>query len=101
MPGSRAHAGYKRWIGIVGAGAMGCVYAALMTDRQRGLGRQQAHDDAIDRQRAPARGRRAAIEAATTDPAIGPCERHLATKAAQVEAAATGARALLGPERRF
>ena len=93
-------------IGIVGAGAMGCVYAALMADAGNevwAIDTWQAHVDAITahglRLEGASGDRRVAI-GATNDPAVvGPCDLVvIATKAPQVEAAATSARALLGPE---
>ena len=93
-------------IGIVGAGAMGCVYAALMADAGNevwAIDTWQAHVDAISAnglRLEGASGDRTVALGATTDSAtVGPCDLVIiATKAAQVEAAATGARALLGPE---
>ena len=93
-------------IGIVGAGAMGCVYAALMADAGNevwAIDTWQAHVDAIAAnglRLEGASGDRTVALGATTDPAtVGPCDLVIvATKAPQVEAAATGARALLGPE---
>ncbi len=93
-------------IGIVGAGAMGCVYAALMADAGNevwAIDTWQAHVDAIAAnglRLEGASGERTVRIGATTDPAaVGPCDLVIiATKAAQVEAAARGARALLGPE---
>ena len=93
-------------IGIVGAGAMGCVYAALMADAGNevwAIDTWQAHVDAIAAnglRLEGASGDRTVALGATTDPAtVGPCDLVIiATKAAQVEAAATGARSLLGPE---
>ena len=93
-------------IGIVGAGAMGCVYAALMADAGNevwAIDTWQAHVDAIAAKGLRLEGasgdRTVALEA-TTDPAsVGPCDLVIiATKSGQVEAAAAGARALLGPE---
>ncbi len=93
-------------IGIVGAGAMGCVYAALMADAGNevwAIDTWQAHVDAIAAnglRLEGASGERTVRIGATTDPAaVGPCDLVIiATKAAQVEAAASGARALLDPE---
>ena len=93
-------------IGIVGAGAMGCVYAALMADAGNevwAIDTWQAHVDAITAnglRLEGASGDRTVTLGATSDPAtVGPCDLVIvATKAPQVEAAATGARALLGPE---
>ena len=93
-------------IGIVGAGAMGCVYAALMADAGNevwAIDTWQAHVDAIvanGLRLEGASGDRTVALGATTDPAaVGPCDLVIvATKAPQVEAAAGGARALLGPE---
>ena len=93
-------------IGIVGAGAMGCVYAALMADAGNevwAIDTWQAHVDAIAanglRLEGASGDRRVAL-GATADPAtVGPCDLVIvATKAGQVEAAAAAARALLGPE---
>ena len=93
-------------IGIVGVGAMGCVYAALMADAGNevwAIDTWQAHVDAIAAnglRLEGASGDRTVALGATTDPAtVGPCDLVIvATKAPQVEAAAAGARALLGPE---
>ena len=93
-------------IGIVGAGAMGCVYAALMADAGNevwAIDTWQAHVDAIAAKGLRlegASGDRTVAVGATTDPAnVGACDLVIvATKAPQVEAAAAGARALLGPE---
>ena len=93
-------------IGIVGAGAMGCVYAALMADAGNevwAIDTWQAHVDAIAAnglRLEGASGDRTVALGATSDPAtVGPCDLVIvATKAPQVEAAAAGARALLGPE---
>ena len=93
-------------IGIVGAGAMGCVYAALMADAGNevwAIDTWQAHVDAIAAnglRLEGASGDRTVALGATTDPtAVGPCDLVIvATKAPQVEAAAAGARALLGPK---
>ena len=93
-------------IGIVGAGAMGCVYAALMADAGNevwAIDTWQAHVDAIAAnglRLEGASGDRTVAIGATSDPAtVGPCDLVIiATKAAQVEAAARGAGALLGPE---
>ena len=93
-------------IGIVGAGAMGCVYAALMADAGNevwAIDTWQAHVDAIAAnglRLEGASGDRTVALGATSDPAtVGPCDLVIvATKAPQVEAAAAAARALLGPE---
>ena len=93
-------------IGIVGAGAMGCVYAALMADAGNevwAIDTWQAHVDAIAAKGLRlegASGDRTVTLGATSDPTtVGPCDLVIvATKAPQVEAAANGARALLGPE---
>ena len=93
-------------IGIVGAGAMGCVYAALMADAGNevwAIDTWRAHVDAIAAnglRLEGASGDRTVALGATSDPAtVGPCDLVIiATKAPQVEAAAAAARALLGPE---
>ena len=93
-------------IAIVGAGAMGCVYAALMADAGNevwAIDTWQEHVDAIAAKGLRlegASGDRTVALGATADPAVvGPCDLVvIATKAPQVEAAAAGARALLGPE---
>ena len=93
-------------IGIVGAGAMGCVYAALMADAGNevwAVDTWQAHVDAIAAKGLRlegASGDRTVALGATSDPTtVGPCDLVIiATKAPQVEIAATGARVLLGPE---
>lgn len=93
-------------IAIVGAGAMGCVYAALMADAGNevwAIDTWQEHVDAIAAnglRLEGASGDRTVALGATADPAAaGPCDLVIiATKAPQVEVAAAGARALLGPE---
>ena len=93
-------------VGVVGAGAMGCVYAALMADAGNevwAVDTWQVHVDAIAAnglRLEGASGCRTVAVGATADPAdAGPCDLVIvATKAPQVEAAATSARALLGPE---
>ena len=93
-------------IGIVGAGAMGCVYAALMADAGNevwAIDTWQAHVDAIvanGLRLEGASGDRTVALGATSDPTtVGPCDLVIvATKAPQVEVVAAGARALLGPE---
>ena len=93
-------------IGIVGAGAMGCVYAALMADAGNevwAIDTWQAHVDAIAAKGLRLEGasgdRTVALGAASDPTTVGPCDLVIiATKAPQVEVAATGARALLGHE---
>ncbi len=93
-------------IAIVGAGAMGCVYAALMADAGNevwAVDTWREHVDAIAAKGLRlegASGDRTVALGATTDPAAaGPCDLVIiATKAPQVDVAAAGARALLGPE---
>lgn len=93
-------------IAIVGAGAMGCVYAALMADDGNEVWAVDTWQDHVDAIAAKglrlegASGDRRVTIGATSDPAsVGPCDLVvIATKAPQVEAAAAGARALLGPE---
>ena len=93
-------------IGIVGAGAMGCVYAALMADAGNEvwvIDIWQAHVDAIAAnglRLEGASGDRTVALGATTEPAAaGSCDLVIiATKSPQVEAAAAAARILLGPE---
>jgi 2-dehydropantoate 2-reductase len=93
-------------VGIVGAGAMGCVYAALMADAGNdvwAIDTWQAHVDAIAANGLRLEGKsgdRTVSMNATSDPTtVGPCDLVIiATKAAQVQAAATGAQALMGPE---
>ena len=78
-------------IGIVGAGAMGCVYAALMADAGNevwAVDTWQAHVDAIAAKGLRlegASGDRTVTLGATTDPAtVGPCDLVIiATKAPQ------------------
>ncbi len=92
-------------VGIVGAGAMGCVYAALMADAGNevwAIDTWQAHVDAIAAnglRLEGASGDRTVSIGATADPTtVGPCDLVIiATKAPQVEAAAVGAHTLLGP----
>ena len=93
-------------IGIVGAGAMGSVYAALMADAGNevwAIDTWRAHVDAMAatglRLEGASGDRTVALGATTDAAAVGPCDLVIvATKAPQVEAAAASARALLGPE---
>jgi 2-dehydropantoate 2-reductase len=93
-------------IAIVGTGAMGSVYAALLASAGNevwAVDRWQEHVDAI-RERGlrveGASGDRVVRIRATTDPAeVGEAELVvIATKATEVEAAAAAARPLVGPE---
>jgi 2-dehydropantoate 2-reductase len=93
-------------IAIVGAGAMGSVYAGLLGDGGNEVGAVDlwaAHVDAI-RTRGlvvdGASGNRPVGNNATTDPAeVGPCDRVvIATTAMGVAAAAAASRPLLGQE---
>lgn len=93
-------------VGIVGAGAMGCVYAALMADAGNevwAIDTWQAHVDAIAANGLRLEGKsgdRTVSIGVTSDPTtVGSCDLVIiATKAAQVEAAAAGARSLMAPE---
>ncbi len=93
-------------IGIVGAGAMGSVYAALLADAGNevwAVDTWQAHVEAIAanglRLEGASGARTVAVDATSDPAAAGPCDLViLATKAPQVEAAAGSARAMLGPD---
>jgi 2-dehydropantoate 2-reductase len=93
-------------IAVVGAGAMGSVYAAILGDAGNevwALDTWAEHVDAIRRQGLTvegASGRRIVRVHATADPAaIGVCDLVvIATKARDVEAAARSAVPLVGPE---
>src|SRR5262245_57383529 len=93
-------------IAVVGAGAMGSVYAGILGDNGNEVWAVDVwaeHVDAI-RERGltvdGASGSRTVRIEATTDPAaVGVCELVvIATKAMQVEAAAAGASPLVGPD---
>ena len=91
-------------IGVVGTGAMGCVYAALFGDAGHevwAIDSWAEHVEAIVRDGLTlegASGKRTVYLNATTDPgAVGPCELVIiATKAMDVAAAAESARPMIG-----
>ena len=93
-------------IAIMGCGAMGSVYAALLGDAGHEVWAIDAWQEHVDTMRAKglhlegASGDRTVQLHATTDPAeTGPCELVIvATKAMDVERAATAARALIGED---
>jgi 2-dehydropantoate 2-reductase len=92
-------------IAVVGAGAMGSVYAGLLGDGGNEVWAVDVWAEHVDAIRAGglvvegASGNRTVALNATTDPSeVGPCELVvIATKAMDVEAAAASARPLLGP----
>jgi 2-dehydropantoate 2-reductase len=93
-------------IAIVGAGAMGSVYAGLLGDGGNEVWAVDLWAEHVDAIRTRglvvegASGNRTVGINATTDPAeVGPCDLVvIATKAMGVEAAAAASRPLLGPE---
>jgi 2-dehydropantoate 2-reductase len=93
-------------IAVVGCGAMGCVYAALLADAGHEVWAIDSWREHVDAMRAHglrlegASGDRTVRVHATTDAAqAGPCDLVIvATKAMHVEQAAQSARALLGPD---
>jgi 2-dehydropantoate 2-reductase len=93
-------------IAVVGCGAMGCVYAALLADAGHEVWAIDTWREHVEAMRAHglrlegASGDHTVRLHATTDPAdAGPCDLVIiATKAMHVEQAAQGARALLGPQ---
>jgi 2-dehydropantoate 2-reductase len=93
-------------IAIVGAGAMGSVYAGLLGDSGNEVWAVDLWAEHVDAIRTRglvvegASGNRTVGINATTDPAeVGPCDLVvIATKAMGVEAAAAASRPLLGPE---
>ncbi len=93
-------------IGIVGTGAMGCVYAALLGDAGNEIWAVDSWTEHVDAMAEGgltlegASGTRTVRLNATTDPAAaGPCELVIiATKAMDVEAAVESARPMVGPE---
>ena len=93
-------------IAVVGCGAMGCVYAALLADAGHEVWAIDTWREHVEAMRAHglrlegASGDRTVRLHATGNPAdAGPCDLVIiATKAMHVEQAAQGARALLGPQ---
>ena len=93
-------------IAIVGAGAMGSVYAGLLGDAGNEVWAVDVWAEHVEAIRARglvvegASGRRTVHVHATSDPAeVGVCDLVVvATKAVDVEAAAVGAQPLVGPE---
>ena len=92
-------------IAIVGCGAMGSVYAALMASAGHdvyGITLWKAHAEAMNRHGLRVEGasgdRTVAVRGSTTTDGIGPCDLVIiATKAYDVEQAARSALPLLGP----
>jgi 2-dehydropantoate 2-reductase len=93
-------------IAVVGAGAMGSVYAGILADAGNEVWAVDVWEEHVEAMRARglvvegASGKRTVRLAATTDPAeAGACDLVvIATKALDVEAAAAGVTPLLGPE---
>lgn len=93
-------------IAVVGTGAMGSVYAALLADAGNevwAIDRWQEHVDAINAHGLHVEGasgdRTVPLRASTDAADVGVCELVIvATKALDVEAAAESIRPLLGPE---
>jgi len=93
-------------IGIVGTGAMGSVYAALLGDAGNevwAIDRRIDHIEAIRKNGLRLEGysgdRTVKINATTDTTEVGPCQLVIiATKAMHVSAAAESAKALLGPD---
>jgi 2-dehydropantoate 2-reductase len=93
-------------IAVVGCGAMGCVYAALLADAGHEVWAIDTWREHVEAMRAKglrlegASGDRTVRLHATGNPAdAGPCDLVIiATKAMHVEQAAQGARALIGPQ---
>lgn len=93
-------------VAIVGCGAMGSVYAALMVDAGHEVHAITAwpdHAEAMNTKGLRCEGisgdRTVAIHGATSTDGIGPCDLVIiATKAFDVEAAARSCASLLGPE---
>ncbi|MFN0089249.1 MAG: ketopantoate reductase family protein [Acidimicrobiales bacterium] len=93
-------------IAVVGAGAMGSVYAGLLAEGGHevwAVDTWREHVEAINagglRVQGASGDRTVAIRATTDAREVGPCDLVIiATKAAQVEAAAEAAKALLGPD---
>jgi 2-dehydropantoate 2-reductase len=91
-------------IAIVGCGAMGRVYAALMASAGHdvfGITLWREHAEAVNRHGLRLEGasgeRVVAVHASTTTPGIGPCDLVIiATEAYDVEAAARAAHAGAG-----
>jgi 2-dehydropantoate 2-reductase len=93
-------------VGIVGAGAMGSVYGALMVDAGHEVwmfDKWQEHVDAMRSRGLTVEGasgnRTVAINATTNAAEAGPCGLVIvATKGHDTDAAVAGARAMIGPE---
>jgi 2-dehydropantoate 2-reductase len=93
-------------IGIVGSGAMGSVYGALLADAGNELwmlDRWREHVDAMRERGLRCEGasgdRTVRVNATTDAAAAGPCELAIvATKVMDIEAAVRGAAAMIGPD---
>ena len=93
-------------IAIVGTGAMGSIYAALLGDAGNevwAIDQWKEHVDAIERKGLRLEGksgdRTVPIHAATRADSVGPCDVVIiATKAMHVAAAAESAKLLMGPD---
>ena len=93
-------------IGIVGSGAMGSVYGALLADAGNDIwmfDKWQEHVDAMGARGLRCEGasgdRTVAVNATTRAAEAGPCELAIvATKVMDIEAALADARAMIGPE---
>ena len=93
-------------IGIVGSGAMGSVYGALLADAGNDVwmfDKWQEHVDAMGARGLRCEGasgdRTVAVNATTRAAEAGPCELAIvATKVMDIEAALADARAMIGPE---
>jgi 2-dehydropantoate 2-reductase len=93
-------------IGIVGSGAMGSVYGALLADAGNDVwmfDHWQEHVDAMAARGLRCEGasgdRTVAVHATTRAAEAGPCELAIvATKVMDIEAALADARAMIGPE---
>lgn len=93
-------------IGIIGSGAMGSVYGALLADAGNQVwmfDQWQEHVDAMRRDGLRCEGasgdRTVPVGATTSAAEAGPCELAIvATKVMDIEAALAGAAAMIGPE---
>ena len=93
-------------IGVVGPGALGCLFAGLLAQAGhdvRLLGRRQTQTDALSRDgvvvERDGEARRAAVQASTDPAAIGPVDLAIVlVKATDTADAATSLPALLGPD---
>ena len=97
---------YKMKIAVVGTGAMGSLYAALLGDAGNevwAIDQWKEHVDAIQDKGLRLEGisgdRTVHIQAATSTDSVGPCDLVIiATKAMHVAAAAESSKPLMGPE---